>query len=235
MDEREKLIIDNLDLVKLIAAKEVKSYSYQGSFEDICHYGVIGLLDAAKKYDKSRKLKFTTYASIRIRGAIRDAFRENMVLSRQDLDNVKKTNFAKNLFESKGIRYSQDDISKISGISKKEFQKIELYKKHTITVSPDNLYALELHERKSLFCEAMKQENAFELVSNNELKQELEGSFKCLNTREIAIIRIYYWGDLSLKEIAKIYNITESRVSQIVKTCLKKIRSTINKRAREFL
>ena len=212
---REKLIIEYAPLVKLVAGRLLMHVGQYVDFEDLTSYGIFGLIDAIDKYDPDKGIKFETYASIRIRGAIIDSIRK--------LDWVPRSLRAKNkqleqvyaeLTAKLGREPDEQEIAEKLSITLDEAH--DLIRKTTVIslVSLDDY--LEQNQDVHLFSISPNYiENPENAVEKIETKQALADAIDQLPEKEKKVIMLYYFEELTLKEISAILGVSESRVSQI--------------------
>ncbi len=213
-DIREELIMNYIDIVKFIAGRLYASYGNNVEFDDLVSYGVFGLIDAIDKYDITRGVKFETYAQLRIRGAIIDQLREMDWLPRSVRQKSKEIEKAYFELENKLGRPATDEEAADSlGLSLEDFQK----KIQNITVySVVSLDDLLEQKREVTSSEEDKQtETPENIINSNELRDTLASAINSLPEKEKKVVSLYYYEELTYKEIGKILSISESRVSQI--------------------
>ena len=214
-DLREKLIIKYAPLVKLVAGRLLMHVGQYVDFEDLTSYGIFGLIDAIDKYNPDKGIKFETYASIRIRGAIIDNIRK--------LDWVPRSLRAKNkqleqvyaeLTIELGREPKEDEVAEKLSIPIDEAR--ELIRKSAVVslVSLDDY--LEQNHDVGIFNLSPNQpdnpENSIEMM---ETKQALAEAIDQLSDKEKKVITLYYYDELTLKEISAVLGVSESRISQI--------------------
>lgn len=212
---REQLIIEYAPLVKLVAGRLLMQVGQYVDFEDLTSYGIFGLIDAIDKYDPEKGIKFETYASIRIRGAIIDNIRK--------LDWVPRSLRAKNkqleqvyaeLAIELGREPKEAEVAEKLDIPLSEAQ--DLIRKSTVVslVSLDDY--LEQNRDVGVFNLSFSQtddpENNIEMM---ETKEALAEAIDELSDKEKKVITLYYFNELTLKEISAVLGVSESRVSQI--------------------
>lgn len=211
---REELIIKYTYLVKYVAGRLYASYGNNVEFDDLVSYGIFGLIDAIDKFDLGRGVKFDTYAQLRIRGAIIDQLREIDWLPRSVRQKSKEMERVYYELESTlGRPATDEEIADKLGVSVEELQKkIQNITTYSI-VSLDDL--LE-QKREVTSSEEDKQEEAPEnVIENTEVKEILQEAINSLPEKEKKVVALYYYEELTYKEIGKLLNISESRVSQL--------------------
>ena len=120
-DAREKLILEYVFLVKVVAGRLSMYLGYSVDYEDLCSYGIFGLIDAIDKFDKEKDVKFETYASLRIRGAILDQIRKLDWIPRTVRQRQRQLDTAMRELENElGRPATEDEIAKKVGISEDE-------------------------------------------------------------------------------------------------------------------
>lgn len=211
---REELILKYIYLVKFVAGRLYASYGSNVEFDDLVSYGIFGLIDAIDKYDFSRGVKFDTYAQLRIRGAIIDQLRAIDWLPRSVRQKSKEIEKAYYEMENKlGRPANDEEMADSFGLSIEDFQKkIQNITTYSI-VSLDDL--LE-QKRDVTSSEEDKQiETPESVVENIEVTEILVDAISTLPEKEKKVVSLYYYDELTYKEIGKLLNISESRVSQL--------------------
>lgn len=200
--------------------------------DDIKSFGLIGLYDAMKKFDPSRDLKFDTYASFRIRGAIIDGLRKEDWLPRSLREKTKKIERVSGELEQLLHRTPTSiEIADQLGMSAKEVE----------TLVNDSLFANVLSiEEKPKEGNSLKEGVGYSIpdysavlpedsVTRLELNTELVEGIKSLNDNEQMVISLFYQDELTFTEIGQVMGLTTSRISQIHKKSVTKLRNTLNK------
>jgi RNA polymerase sigma factor for flagellar operon FliA len=211
---REELIIKYVYLVKFVAGRLYASYGNNVEFDDLVSYGIFGLIDAIDKYDLSRGVKFDTYAQLRIRGAIIDQLREIDWLPRSIRQKSKEMEKAYYELENKlGRPATDEEMAQSFGLSVEDFQKkIQNITAYSI-ISLDDL--LEQKREVTSSEEGKQIETPESLVENTEIKEILVDAINILPDKEKRVVSLYYYEELTYKEIGKLLSISESRVSQL--------------------
>lgn len=226
---REKLILEYAPLVKLVAGRLSMYLGYNVEYDDLVGYGIFGLIDAIDKFDSMKAVKFETYASLRIRGAILDQIRKMDWIPRTIRQRQKRIDAAiKEIEATKGRNATDGEIAESLGISEEEFGDWQSQMKITNLVSLN-----EFMEQGS----EVPQENSGnahfdspeEAVEKEELKEVLESALELLTEKERRVIELYYYEDLTLKEISNILEVSESRISQLHTRGLQKMKTKMGK------
>ena len=216
---RDKLIIEYLSLVKYVVGKVMVYLPLFVDREDLIEYGILGLIEAAEKYDSKKETKFGTYAISRIRGAILDYLRSQDWLPRSVRDKATMVRDTYISLEQKLNRPPRsDEIAAVLKINPTEWDKL------LAEISFSTFLSLEEYNQKS---EDNSREDRNQQIKDPKVKDPLS----CLETqeektllanaiaelpkRERLVITLYYYEDLMLKEISQLIGISESRVSQL--------------------
>ena len=222
---REKLILEYAPLVKVVAGRLSMYLGYNVEYEDLVSYGVFGLIDAIDKFDKNKEVKFETYASLRIRGAILDQIRKMDWIPRTIRQRQKQIDTAMKELEQRNGRPATDaELAAYMGISEDEFLDWQNQ------VKADNIISLnEYVEQGNDISSEKSVSSGFEtpesVVEKGELKQMLEESLELLTDKEKKVILLYYYEELTLKEISRVLEVSESRISQLHTKALQKMKT----------
>lgn len=221
---REKIIIEYAPLVKVVAGRLSMYLGYNVEYEDLVSYGIFGLIDAIDKFDLGKDVKFETYASLRIRGSILDQIRKMDWIPRTVRQKRKKIEEAIKQIETKtGRNASDEEIAKELGINENELNDWQTQLNITNVVSLN-----EFVEQGGEPVMDARNNSQFvqpeESVQQEELKKVLGESMDLLTEKERRVIQLYYYEDLTLKEISNILEVSESRVSQLHTKALLKMR-----------
>jgi len=226
---RDMLIERYLPLVRYVVNRLMIDPAQNVNREDLYSYGVIGLIDAVDKFDLSKKVKFKTYAVKRIHGAILDELRKEDWLSRGARKKIKELEKVFYEAEVNGENLTDEEIAKRMGISVEELHKLYatlsssyvLSMSDLVSISDDDYVTVESQVENR---ERERPENEF---VRDYLINEIASLIMDLPFREKAVVYLYYYEKLSLKEIGAILDVTESRVSQIHTKALLKIKSKL--------
>lgn len=228
--DKEKYILENINLVRYIAAK-YKNNSIGIEYEDLVSYGTMGLLEAFNTFDDTKGCKFSSYASLKIKAAIIDEIRRQSPISRNDVTKINNYNDAVFNLQNKLFREPTDiEVSKYLNINLDEVKKIEnsIYKM-SIT-SLDNII-FEGNTDISLIDTIKDDEKKTpsSIVEDEEKVEILAKAIDSLKERYKLILSLYYYEELTLKEIGRILEISESRVSQLHSKAIVNLRNVIKK------
>ena len=221
---REQLIIAYAQVVKLVAGRLSMYLGNNVEYDDLVSYGIFGLIDAIDKFDSAKNVKFETYASLRIRGAILDQIRKMDWIPRTVRQRQRKIDEAmKNIEMRTGKTATDEEIAVELGVSEEELLNWQSQLKVTNVVS---LTEFEELGQEPAFSSAAKNRFAQpeEVVEEAELKKKLIESLELLTEKERTVIELYYYEDFTLKEISRVLDVSESRVSQLHTKALQKMK-----------
>lgn len=223
-DIREKIIIEYAPLVKVVAGRLSMYLGYNVEYDDLVSYGVFGLIDAIDKFDMSKEVKFETYASLRIRGSILDQIRKMDWIPRTVRQKQKKIDEAIRNVETKTGKNARDeDIAKELGVTENELLTWQTQLKVTNVVSLNEY--VEQGTEPAMDAKGNSQFTQPEdAIQQDELKQILDHALEQLTEKEKRVILLYYYEDLTLKEISGVLEVSESRISQLHTKALGKMK-----------
>jgi RNA polymerase sigma factor for flagellar operon FliA len=228
-EEIERLVINNLALVKHIISRMEMNLPYGMDREDLVSVGNIGLLEAAQNFDSSKNVQFQTYAYIKVRGAVLDEIRKVSFGGQSIIRKHKKISDAYKELEQKLGRIPNDtEVAQELGVSEDKFDKLleetsgaYLMSLDDFTDDEDNLRFIDqLSDEEDHLGGIIEQEKLDLLVK----------AIEDLPEKDKIILSLYYEQRLSLKEISLIMNLSESRISQVHKKAVIAIRMYIQNR-----
>jgi RNA polymerase sigma factor for flagellar operon FliA len=202
-------------------------------FDDLVSYGIFGLIDAIGKFDPARGIKFKTYAMTRIRGAIFDELRSIDWIPRSIRQKAKQIEVVIAELENKlGRTVEDDEIAKEMGISGDELQSLLNKLSGTSMLSLNDIWYMgddndELSILETL--EAPESMNPDILVEKEEIRDHIIDAIRKLPDKEKKVIVLYYYEDLTLKEIGEVLDVTESRVSQLHTKAIMRLRGRLGR------
>lgn len=226
-DTREKLILEYSPLVKVVAGRLSMYLGYNVEYDDLVGYGIFGLIDAIDKFDPTKEVKFETYASLRIRGSILDQIRKMDWIPRTIRQKQKKIDAAiKEIEDAKGRPATDEEIAGNLGISPDEFLDWQSQMKVTGVVSLNEF--MEQGGSEAPFEHNYSKFNTpEEEYEKGELKEILMQSLEMLTEKEKKVILLYYYEELTLKEISRVLEVSESRISQLHTKALQKMKTKL--------
>ena len=221
---REQLILEYAPLVKLVAGRLSMYLGYNVEYDDLVSYGIFGLIDAIDKFDSMKEVKFETYASLRIRGSILDQIRKMDWIPRTIRQKQKKIDTAmKEIETATGRAATDEEIAQKLEISTDDFADWQSQMKITGVVSLN-----EFMESGSEIPAEQHNQHRFEepeeVIEKEELREVLGQALELLTEKEKKVILLYYYEDLTRKEISNVLEVSESRVSQLHTRALQKMK-----------
>ena len=221
---RDKIILEYAPLVKIVAGRLSIYLGYNVEYDDLVGYGIFGLIDAIDKFDYGKGVKFETYASLRIRGAILDQIRKMDCIPRSLRQKQKKMEAAISKIETQYGRPAKDEeIASELGIETEELINWQGQAKITNIISLDEFVEAS-GEKEVNVIKSNSYEQPESIALKNEVKQQLMDSLETLTDKERKVILLYCYEELTLKEISRILEVSESRVSQLHTKALQKMK-----------
>jgi len=223
----EQVLVEQLPQVRYIAKRIHDRLPPHVPLEDLVHAGVIGLIDAVRKFDVRKNVQFQSYAKFRIRGAILDSLRE-MDWSPRDLRRKRRQleEAEQRLRSEFGRSASEEEIAAAAGMSLDRMREVLL-----------QLRGLELHslepeegdegETRAQFVPTSTEESPFQQCLRGELKEMLARAIGELPERERQVLSLYYYEELTMREVGAVMGVGESRVSQIHSMALLRLKARL--------
>lgn len=228
-DLREKLILEYAPLVKIVAGRLSMYLGYNVEYEELVSYGIFGLIDAIDKYNPDKQNKFETYASLRIRGEILDQIRKMDWIPRTVRQKQKQIDAAIREIEAEtGKNASDEAIAEKLGISQDEYLDWQTQLNVTNVVSLNEYIeqGSDVPNGKNSSSHFSAPEDVYE---EQELKEVLKDALNLLTEKERRVIELYYYEELTLKEISMVLEVSESRVSQLHTKALSRMKDKMGR------
>jgi RNA polymerase sigma factor for flagellar operon FliA len=236
---REKLIVEYSGLIKFIASKIAARLPSNIELDDLISSGVIGLMDAIDKYDSTRDNKFKTYAEFRIRGAILDELRSQDWVPRSVREKAKVLERAYSKIEQvKGRQATDDEVCMELGMSTEQYHEMLNEVRSVSLLSYDDLTNLSNADKRSLHGNGeagSKVPTPYSEVSVAHLKKLVTEAIEDLPEKQRLVLSLYYYEDLNLKEIGRVLDVTESRVSQLHSQAILKLKARLRNHWDDFV
>ena len=233
-ETRQRLLEEYLPLVKSVAGRMAMGFPKSVELSDLVNTGVIGLIEALSNFDPFRGVKFETYAVPRIRGAILDELRSLDWVPRSTRAKSREIDRATSMLENKLGRTPSDwELAKFLKISSGELFSAMDDISSTTVLSLDELIYKEDDNRQVPRVETLEnlsRENILGDLEKEELKAYLVQAISYLSEQERLVVALYYYEELTLKEIGEVMQISESRVSQIHTKAVLKLRGLIKEK-----
>ncbi len=228
---RAYLIEKYAPLVKYVAGKVAVGMPHNVEFDDLVSYGTFGLIDAIDKFDPNKDVLFKTYAITRVRGQIFDELRNVDWIPRSIRQKAKQVEKIIIELENKmGRTVEDEEIAQELDISVDEFRSLISKIAGTSLVSLNDIWQSNDETDDLSFIETIEANNNTNpdvIVERDEIKQMIVEAIKKLPDREKKVIVLYYYEDLTLKEIGEVLEVTESRVSQLHTKAIMRLRGRL--------
>lgn len=225
-NERENLITSHLSKVKYIADRMAAKLPPSVEWDDLYGAGVIGLIDAVERFDASRGIAFTTFAEMRVRGAILDNLRTLDWASRNTRKRSREIQAAYAYVEQeKGASATEEEVA--------AYMKIPLAELREILQDLRGLSVMDLDERdeetglSAIDTVRDSAADAFKQLEEKQTRRNLAKAIDKLPERERQVIALYYLEELNMKEIGEVLGVSESRVSQLRTQAIVRLRSNL--------
>lgn len=215
---QNQIIMEFSPLIKYLARKMVARTKYNVEVDEMISYGVIGLIDAIEKYDDSHDNKFKTYAEFRIRGAMLDYLRNEDFIPRSVRDKIKLLDKTRTELEKEYCRKpTGKEIAAKLNISDEEYYSLTNYAKNVSFLSIEASLSSDKETRRPVLriCDEHTESNPVEKITYESVRKVLDKAITGLPEREKEIVSMYYYEEISMKEIALRLQISESRASQL--------------------
>lgn len=214
---REKLVLQSVPLVYYLLGRMGITQERGSDYEDLAHQGLLGLIDAVDHFDPKFNTRFSTYASLRIRGKVLDYLRTTDWMPRTARKRTRLIQKSISALWSENSREpTEEEIASHLGVKIEDVQQ-GLSDSNRILVSLDMMMDVDQDGDSSLYerLSDEKQDNPSDVYEKESLMEEMSDAIHNLSEREQLVLSLYYNDDLTFKEIGKVLDITESRVCQL--------------------
>jgi len=228
--ERERILMEQLPQVRYIARRIHERLPRHVPFEDLVHAGVVGLIDALSKFDRSKHVQFSSYAKFRIRGAILDSLRELDWSPRELRRKGRQVEETYNQIAVKlGHTPTETELARALGLRLEELQSL-LAELDALEIGSLRIESAHSGKEEDLSdsIAARQEETPFFQCLRSEMKQLLAGAIAELPEKEQRVLSLYYFEELTMKEVGAVLGIGESRVSQIHSLAMVRLRSRLS-------
>ena len=237
---QERMVLQYAPLIRYIASRLALRLPSHISQEDLISSGIIGLIDAIRKYDRSKNIDFKTYAEFRVKGAMLDELRSMDWIPRSVR---KKTHLIENAYarlqKALGRPAEAEEVAELLGLDLEDFFQL-LDETKGVSVM-----ALENGDRKSAgsrggdrdLSEILQDEklrDSLQTVHLAELREVVLQAIEALPDKEKLLISLYYYEELTMKEIGQIMGYTESRISQLHTQAMYRLRHKLREFSQEM-
>lgn len=229
---RSQLILHYQPLVKYVSKRVSARLPAHIDEEDLASYGLFGLLDAIEKFDLERGIKFETYASLRIKGAIVDELRSIDWIPRSVRSQVREIDQAATDLESTLKRPPTDaEVAIQMGVSLDDFQRTKGQQSFLHVAALDALLSPDGGDSDASSLMNQLQDNRAQspalAYETEEIKYAVANAVAVLDEREAVVLVLYYYEGLTLAEIGGELNVTESRVCQMHTKAMTEVRNRL--------
>ncbi|HEV2593420.1 MAG TPA: RNA polymerase sigma factor WhiG [Gaiellaceae bacterium] len=229
---RDRLILTYAPLVKYVAGRLGSGLPAHVEEGDLISYGLLGLISAIERYDPDRDIKFETYAIMRIRGAIIDELRALDWVPRSVRSRAREIERAIAELEAKlGHAPTDEEIAGKIGISVDELEESLSDISRSSIAALDELWSVSGEGDQVSLLDTIQDTDApspAEALDVTDVRETLADAISRLPEREKLVITLYYYEELTLREIGEVLGVTESRVSQLHTKAVLRLRSRLS-------
>ena len=219
---RDRIVMDNLSLVKAIAIRVHEGLPVYVDLDDLIHAGVLGLFDAAERYDSGKNVTFQNYAKHRIKGAILDSLRQ-MDWASRDMRKRQKTieSVTRELSMRLARTPTEAEVAQKMGVSTERLRAMQT-ELRSLGQVPMEMNVASEGDRPQQFAAAPDLRPDL-MCERRQLQSTLAEAIGKLPKRYQKVVFLYYTDEMTMKEIGEVLGVNESRISQIHKLALKKM------------
>jgi RNA polymerase sigma factor for flagellar operon FliA len=229
---RDRLIVTYSPLVKYVAGRLGSGLPAHVDEGDLVSYGLLGLIGAIERYDPERDIKFETFAMARIKGAIIDELRALDWVPRSVRSRAREIERAIGELEAKlGRAPTDDEIAAKVGISEDELEESLTDISRSSIAALDELWSVSGEGDQISLLDTIEDPSGLrpaEALDETETKELLADAIARLPEREKLVITLYYYEELTLREIGEVLGVTESRVSQLHTKAILRLKSRLS-------
>lgn len=230
LEAREVLIVRHMKIVKYVAGRMAIHVPSSIDMDDLVGWGVLGLMDAVEKYDHTQDIKFTTYASIRVRGAILDQIRSLDWAPRSLRAMARKVANARDqLRQEQGREPTNESIAERLGTTEDQVEDT-VYQLQTAQILSLQDYIPSGDDGESRKLDVTVDERALNPntgLLEKEKQDQIANAILQLPDQQQKVLNLYYFEELTLKEIGAVLEVSESRVCQIHSAAMKTLRKAV--------
>lgn len=234
---RDRLIMTYAPLVKYVAGRMRSALPSHVDEADLISYGLVGLIGAVERFDPARRVKFETYAVTRVKGAIIDELRALDWVPRSVRARARAIEKASAQLESRLHRAPTDEeLAEALGMEMGEFQHALTQISNASLVALDEMWTVSAGGEPVSLLETLGDSRASDpadLMDVSDLRDTLADAIARLPERERIVVALYYYDNLSLKEIGQVLGVTESRISQLHTKAVLRLKGRLQEGDRE--
>ncbi|MBN2626106.1 MAG: RNA polymerase sigma factor WhiG [Spirochaetales bacterium] len=228
---RDAIITQYAPLVKYVAGKVSVGMPASVDFDDLVGFGVFGLLDAIEKFDPEKHVKFKTYAVTRIRGAIFDELRSIDWVPRSVRQKTRELDEAVQRLESSlGRAATDEEIARELDMEMNQYNQVLLKISGTSMLSLNDVWFAGDDNDKISIADSIESPSSLRpdsIAEREEIKRVIVEAINELPEKEKKVLVLYYYEDLTLKEIGQVLEVTESRISQLHTKAISRLRAKL--------
>lgn len=218
-NQRDRLIREHAEVARRIALRMARRCPDWIAREDLVSAGMLGLIEAADRYDASRQEPFISFAEHRIRGAILDELRRGDIMPRRVRQMARKITTAIRELEKTGETATDNRVADALGVSLAEYRNGLSQLAHVEIASLDG-------EELRLVADNMPPDAQ---AAHRETLTKIKAALDCMEARDVTILGLHYLEDLTYQEIAETLKITPSRVCQLLWRAVERLRAHLGK------
>jgi len=227
MARRDRVVLEHLPLVKAIAIRVHENLPVHVDVDDLVHAGILGLFDAASKFNPEKQVAFSSYAKHRIKGAILDSLRQLDWASRDMRRRHKQVEAAtRELAATLQRNPTEAEVAQKLGMDQDRWRNMMLDLRNVGLVSASTR-SNENEDLPAPDFPCNPETHPDSICAHEQLRGVLGIAMKTLPERYQKVVSLYYTGEMTMKEIGGILGINESRVSQIHKAALEKMQTVL--------
>ncbi|ANQ54325.1 RNA polymerase sigma70 [Thermosipho sp. 1063] len=223
MIDKDKIVLEYLPYVRRIAYDLKKNLPHNVEVDDLIQEGLIGLLQAVERFDPKKGSKLRSYLLTRVKGAMYDYLRKIDWMPKNLRHEVKIVENAISKTENSGSKIDFEELSKLTNLPLENVRRAynEMVRKQFLML--DDYLIEDIEIKETISSDDNPEENALKEI----IKEELIKAISKLSEKEQLVLSLRYEQELSLKEIGKVLDLTESRVSQILSSTILKLKKML--------
>ncbi len=229
--QREDMILEHTPLIRYVAGRIAMRLPAHVPLDDLMSAGVLGLIDAVDKFDPAQNVKFKTYAEFRIRGAILDELRSMDWVPRSVRRKSSKLEDAYNQLQHQlGRAATDEEVALFLKMSIQDFHQLleEVKGINLLSLDDENSPVAHLDAEQVLQAMARNDgEDPLAQLGLLELRRQLAGAIDGLPEKEKLVVSLYYYDELTMREIGEVLGYTESRISQMHTKAILRLRARL--------
>jgi RNA polymerase sigma factor for flagellar operon FliA len=227
IERRDRVVMENLALVKIIAVRVHESLPVHVELDDLVHAGILGLFDAATKFDADKQVAFSSYAKHRIKGAILDSLRQLDWASRDMRRRHKQVEqVTRDLYTTLQRNPTDDEVAEKMGVEVERWRQMAIDLRNVGLISASTR-PNDQEELPAPDFPTTTDSHPDSMCAREQMREKLHEAMSVLPERYRKVVTLYYSNEMTMKEIGGLLGINESRVSQIHKSALEKMANAL--------